>query len=419
MKRALVGLVIVAVLGGILALSLRANRGKKGPKVYVEQTKRREIVEVVKATGAIDPKEKVSISSHVVGKIEKLYAREGDAIRAGAPFIELEKYSFLSARDRWAAELASALTAVRRAEVNLADARVKDARAVKLRGEGLISQEQLETATLTESSLKLAVDEAHEAVRQARANLAQAATDLKKTTIYSPLTGRVIKLSAEEGEVVVSGTMNNPASVIGIIADLSEILANVDVDETEIVSIHPGQSATLKVDAVPGREYHGHVVEVGSSGSSRPQQPDVTFFTVKIQLDDADEALRPGMSVRASVRADAHANALVVPIQAVVDRAPLDKDGKPEEGKDEVKVVFVVDKEGKARQTPVAIGLSDETHIEILSGLKPGAQVVTGPYRTLRDLKDKDAVTVSKTSEAEDRRKAKDKEQEKDKGEEG
>ncbi len=415
MKRVLVGLVIVLALGGIVFASLRANKGKKGPKVYVEEAKRREIVQVVKSTGSIDPKEKVNLSSHVVGKIEKLYVHEGDTIRAGQPFLDLEKDTYLSSRDRFKAQLASARTAVHKSEVMLADSRARLSRAQRLSGEGVVSQEQLEAAQLAESSARLSLDEAHDMVTQASASLDQAKTDLAKTTIYAPISGRVIRLDAEQGEVVVFGTMNNPASIIGVIADLSEILANVDVDETEIVNIHPGQSATLKVDAVSGREYHGHVVEVGSSGSSRPQQPDVTFFEVKIQLDDADEALRPGMSVRASIRAEAHPNALVVPIQAVVERAPLDAAGKPIEGSagsDEVKVAFVVI-DGKARQKPVTLGLSDETHIEILSGLDPGAKVITGPYRTLRDLKDGEIVQVSVTSEAEDRRKAREKERDK------
>lgn len=421
MKRVLIGLVVVLVLGGIVFASLRANKGKEGTKVYVEEAKRREIVQVVKATGAIDPKEKVNLSSHVVGKIEKLYVREGDPIRAGQPFLDLEKDVYLSARDRFAAQLASARTAVHKAEVTLADSKLRLARAVRLAGEGVVSQEQLEAAQLAESSARLSLDEAREAVAQASANLDQAKTDLAKTTIYAPISGRVVRLDAEQGEVVVFGTMNNPASIIGVIADLSEILAKVDVDETEVVNVHPGQSATLKVDAVAAREYHGHVVEVGSSGSSRPQQPDVTFFEVKIQLDDADDALRPGMSVRASIRAEAHPNALVVPIQSVVERAPLDAAGKPLEGpagNEEVKVAFVV-QEGKARQKPVVLGLSDETHIEILSGLDAGAKVITGPYRTLRDMKDGDTVKVSQTTEAEDRRKAREKDRdEKEKDEE-
>ena len=253
---------------------------------------------------------------------------------------------------------------------------------------------------LAETSARLQLESARDAVRQTQANLVKAQDDLTKTTIYSPLTGRVIALNAKEGEVVVSGVMNTPGSVIGTIADLAEIMAEVDVDETEIVNVRLGQKAVLRVDALPGREYTGKVVEVGSSGYNRANQPDVTFFKVKILLDHPDDNLRARMSVRAEVSTDSHANALTVPIQAVVER-------EGEKGGKERKVIFVVEG-GKARQRPVATGLSDETHVELTSGAKPGEQVITGPYRTLRDLKEGDAVQISQTSEDEDRKGGKD-----------
>jgi len=415
LKRALIGAAVVLVLAGIVFASLRAGQGKGGVKVYAEAAARRDVVQVVKASGEIDPKEKVNISAHVVGKIDKLYVQEGDAIRAGQPFLKLEQQAFTAARDQWAAQLRSAETAVAKAQAMLADSEIKVSRARSLNQQGILSREQLESSELATTATRLELDQARDAVRQARANLDKAADDLTKTTIYAPISGRVIKLNAEQGEVVVSGTMNNPGSVIGTIADLSEILAKVDVDETEIVDIKVGQTAALKVDAVPGRQYHGKVIEVGSSGASKASQPDVTFFEVKVQLGDADPALRPGMSVRAEIRAAEHKDALAVPIQAVVERPQEDaaKGGDEGAGKetaiagdqanDQVKVVYVV-AGGKAAIRPVRTGLADETRVEILSGLKPGERVVTGPYRTLRDLKAGDRVAVSATTETEDLR---------------
>ena len=206
----------------------------------------------------------------------------------------------------------------------------------------------------------------------------------------------MITLNAKEGEVVVSGTMNNPASVIGVIADMAEINAEVDVDETEIVNVKLGQEAIVRVDALPGSEYKGKVIEVGSSGYNRANQPDVTFFKVKVLLDHPDDNLRARMSVRAEIHTASRPGALTVPIQAVVER-------EGEKGQKARKVVYVIEG-GKAHERTVATGLSDETHVELTSGLKPGEQVVTGPYRTLRDLKDGDAVQVSETSEDQDRK---------------
>ena len=400
MKKFVIGAVVVLVLAGIVFASLHAQGQGKGASVYAETVARKDVAQIVKATGELQPRVKVNISAHVVGKIDKLYVVEGDWIDKGKPFLRLEQQAFLAQRDQWAAQLRSAETAVRQSEVSLADSRVKLSRAQKLRAEGVSAQQDLDAAQLAETSSRLQVDSAHDAVRQTQANLNKAQDDLTKTTIYSPLTGRVIALNAKEGEVVVSGTMNNPGSVIGTIADMSEILAEVDVDETEIVSVKLGQPAVLRVDALPLKEYHGKVVEVGSSGYNRPSQPDVTFFKVKILLDHPDPDLRASMSVRAEINTAAHTLALVVPIQAVVDREPV---GAKDANAKDVKVVFVVEN-GKARQREVQTGISDEALVELTSGVKPGEKVVTGPYRTMRDLHDGDAVQVSATSETADRK---------------
>jgi HlyD family secretion protein len=250
LKKFLIAALVVVALGVIVFASIRGTRREKGTKVYFETASRRALGQVVKASGEIDPRVKVNISAHVIAKIERLFVEEGDRIEKGQPFLELEKEAFTAERDRWAAQLRRAQTEVQQSQVSLADARLKLDRARKLQAEGIITREALESAQLTETSAELSLQDAREAVEQAQANLVKARDDLGKTTIYAPLSGRVVKLNAEEGEVVVSGTMNNAASVIGTIADLSEILANVDVDETEIVEVRPGQQAVVRVDAL-------------------------------------------------------------------------------------------------------------------------------------------------------------------------
>ena len=413
MKKIVIGVVAVVLIAAIVFASIRAGSHDKGAKVYAEEVARRDVSQIVKASGGLEPRVKVNISAHVIGKIDKLWVQEGDWIEKGKPFLRLEQQAFIALRDQSAAQLRSAQTAVQQAQVSLADAKIKLSRAQKLSADGIATREQLEAAQLAEASARLQVETSREMVQQTQASLVNAQDGLTKTTIYAPLTGRVIALNAKEGEVVVSGTMNNPASVIGTIADMSEILATVDVDETEIVNVKVGEPAVLKVDAIPSKEYHGKVVEVGSSGFNRANQPDVTFFKVKILLDDPDPNLRASMSVRAEIHTAAHGDALVAPIQAVVEREPTagSTEGKAaakaekSSGKKAgtIKVVFVVE-QGKVHQRPVATGISDETHVELTSGVKPGEQLVTGPYRTMKDLKDGDAVTVSKTSEEEDRK---------------
>ncbi len=395
--------IIAGVAALLLAITIAsvvaARRGGSGTRVYAQAVTRRDISRIVKASGQVDPRTKVNISAHVIGKIQKLYVQEGDWIEAGKPFLDLEREAFVALRDSTAAQLEIQRSRLRQAEISLADTEVKLHRAERLMSDQIASHEQLEAAELNHNSALQMLEQAREGVAQAKADFEKAKSDLDKTTIYAPISGRVIALSAKEGEVVVSGTMNNPASVIGTIADLSEILVEVDVDETEIVFVKLGQKATLDVDALPDHPYAGKVVEIGSSGYSKPTQPDVTFFKVKVLLDSPDQSLRPGMSARASIDTAVSPKALVVPIQAVVERKPL---GAPKGAGaaevPEVKVAFVVEK-GKARQVEVKTGLADTTGIEITAGLSAEQQVITGPYRSLKKLRDGDAVQVVKESE--------------------
>jgi HlyD family secretion protein len=404
-KRALIIAAVIAGLGLVVFASVRGRSSGKGARVYAEAVARRDISRVVKASGQIDPRLKVNISAHVVGKIQRLYVKEGDAIQAGSPFLDLERDAFVALRDAAAAQREIQRSRLLQAELALRDAEIKFERARGLRDQGIASKETFEAAELQLNSARQGIEQAREAVTQSAADLKKAQEDLTKTTIYAPLSGRVIALNAKEGEVVVSGTMNNPASVIGTIADLSEILVEVDVDETEVVYVEVNQTARLLVDALPDHPYTGRVVEIGSSGFSKPAQPEVTFFKVKVLLDAPDAALRPGMSARAEILTATAKAALVIPIQAVVERKPLAEKGAlapTAAGDTEIKVVFVVE-QGKARQRPVTVGLTDETNAEVTEGVAEGAVVVNGPYRILKKLKDGDAVKVTKESEDRDK----------------
>ncbi len=403
MKKAGITFGVLILLSMIVVASIRqGNRGQKGTKVYVHEVGRRSITQSVKASGRIDPRIKVNLSAHVIGKIERLYIEEGDEVEAGQRVLELEKEAFLAVRDRVAAQLQIARTQLKQAEIDLRDADIRRQRYRRLQQDGVFSSEQVEAVELQYDSAEIRIEQAGEDIRRVKADLEKAEDDLAKTTLYSPLSGRVIALNAEEGEVVVSGTMNNPASVIATIADLSEILAEVDVDENEIVDIAIGQEGEVIVDAIPDEPYRGRVVEIGSSGFNNSRQPDVTFFTVKLLLENADVRLRAGMSARAEVAIAHQDEALVVPIQAVVYRpvqAPGDDgegdDGRPEDAEEQV--VFVIE-DGFAVQRPVALGLADATDVEILRGLEEGERVITGPYRALKDLTAGDAVKVDDKS---------------------
>jgi len=397
MKKPLVAIAAVAALALVVFASIRSAGGRKAVNVHAEAAARRDISQTVTASGQIHPRVKVDISAHVIGRIEELFVREGDRIEVGQPFLRLEQQAFTAARDDARARLAMATTELERARVALADQQIRVERARRLGADGITAREALESAELQFTSAELQVRTAREGVTQARALLEKAEDDLRKTTIFAPLSGRVIALNAEQGEVVVSGTMNNPASVIGTIADLSEVLAEVDVDETEIVHVRPGLAAEVRVDALPDSTYAGEVVEVGSSGYMKASQPDVQFFRVRILLAQPDDRLRPGMSARAEILVTTHTQAVVVPIQAVVERRPAGAEDSADAA-EEIPVVFVVS-DGKAVQQPVETGISDATHVEVVSGIAAGDEVVTGTYRALKDLRDGDRVKVARAAE--------------------
>ncbi|HVE69870.1 MAG TPA: efflux RND transporter periplasmic adaptor subunit [Thermoanaerobaculia bacterium] len=389
---------IIAGAAGLIALivfgSVRTRR-PKGEKVYTAVVAPRTIEAVVTAPGQIDPKVKVNISAHIVGKIEKLYFEEGDIVRRGQKLVELEKPLYVAQRDRLNAELASRRVEVQRARAAMATAESQYRRAQSLSQQGIQAQELFDQSRLAYDNARAAFASAQQGVNQAAAGVRSAAEDLSRTTIVSPLDGKVVQLNAREGEVVVTGTMNNPGSVIAVIADLSQILVEAEVGETEVVGVKLQQPAKIKVDAVTDKEYRGHVVEIGSSAAVRQGAgAGIRYFKVKVAIDDADERLRPGMTSQVSIVTSSAPNAVAVPIQSVVERSASKDD---EDDADAPKKKYVLlSADGKAKQVEVTTGISDATHVAVLSGVKNGDRIITGPFRTLKKLKDAAAIQETK-----------------------
>jgi HlyD family secretion protein len=395
-----------AVLIAVIVLASIKGGGPKGEKVYVEPAATKTVEAVVNAPGQIDPKVKVNISAHIVGKIEKLYFLEGDSVKRGQRLVDLEKHIYIAQRDRLTAELASRRVEVRRAQAALGTADAAYQRAQNLSRQGIQAQELFDQARLAHNNATAALDAARLGVAQAEAGLRQAAEDLSRTTIVSPIDGKVVQLNAHEGEVVVTGTMNNPGSVIAVIADLSQILVEAEVGETEVVGVRINQQAKIKVDAIPDREYSGRVVEIGSSAAVRQGAGSgIRYFKVKVAIDDADDRLRPGMTSQVSIVTSSAVGATVVPIQAVVERVPGAKsDDENEDDKPRKKYVLLA-VDGKVKQVEVATGISDATHVVTLSGVKKGDPVITGPFRTLRDLDDGESIVVTKETKKSSKKK--------------
>jgi len=426
LQKSLIAVGAVVVVGGIIAASVLSKPKAKGEEVYMAKAATKDLASFVSATGRIEARTKVNIQSSVIGEIKELPVKEGDVVKTGDLLVQIDQERYRTEVDRLQSAVRMQKIAIEQAEVSLANSERKFNRNQSLHGNsGLVSTEALELSELDFRSRTIDVRSLKEQVQQAEASLARARDDLSKTTIRSPMDGTVTKLNAEKGEITLTGTMNNPGTVLMVVSDMGEILATVDVDETRVTQLTLGQTARVVVDAVgEAKPYAGKVFEIAGSAVQRAGQQ-TQVFEVKVALDTVDAQLRPGMTAKAKIETQAAKGVVTVPIQAVMlrpvkeiaDAAAGGVKKKDEPKKDDVKTddvkkddakagetkecVFVVES-GKAKLRAVKSGISDETSVAILEGLKDGETVVTGPYRGLRDLKDGDAVKEKKAETTKD-----------------
>jgi HlyD family secretion protein len=395
--------VLLAVVGAVLAVRSRAP---KDLEVQTAKVGRQRIVQTVNGTGRIQPKVQVKVSADVSARITKLAVKEGQWVEKGALLVELD-------RNRYLAAVQSAEAQVRSAQANAAlvsqtmNQSEKDLeRSKELLARGLESQsayDARQTAHQVEVPRHRA---ALEQVAQAQAALRQARDDLSKTTIYAPMSGTVSELNKEAGEMALGSQFQ--ADVILVIADLSEMEAQVDVDENDIVNVALGQPAEIQVDALPGQVVKGVVREIGSSAnaSGAGTADQKTEFEIKIAVTEPLATLRPGMTATADIVTKTNPSALSVPLQSVALRTIDQLKKKGEKRKDAearfkadrdgfVEIVFCLE-QGRAIARQVTTGIQSDEWIEITSGLKEGEEVVSGSYRAIsKDLENGATVRVN------------------------
>lgn len=393
MKKIFVIAVVLIVIFLIVFLNLRSKQ-RLGTSVEVDKVKKGELVAKVSASGEIKPRKYVNISSSVPGMIKKIYVKEGEKVKEGQILIKLDSAQYEASVARDKAYIDSLEEDLRNADTNLKKAEATYKRSNELHREQLISDEALENAkTQYETALAQKNSLLHR-ITQARASLQSTIDSLNKTIIRSPIEGVVTSLKVEEGEVAVIGTMNNPGTVLLTIADLSVMEVEVDVDETDVINVKLGQKAEVKVDAIPDKILNGEVTEIGSSAkqssllpSSASTSREAKDFKVVVTLKNPPPVLKPGLSASTDIIIAEKKNVLRVPISCLVIREGENK--KEEEG------VFVV-KDGKAQFRKIEKGIMGEMEIEILSGLNENDEIIVGPYKALRTIKDGDPVKVLK-----------------------
>jgi HlyD family secretion protein len=389
-----IGLLLLGVIAAVLV------GGKKEPilSVQVEKVTPRTLTQVVTATGKIQPEVQVQISPEVSGEIVALPVKEGEKVKKGDLLMKIKPDVYLAQRDQWAAGLLQA-------KAQLTKAGLDHARVKSLFEKGLVSKSDYDQAVASYESARAGYS-------QAEASLSQANEALRKTTVLSPMDGRVSQLNSELGERVL-GTQQFQGTNVMTIADLSRMEGRVDVSETDVILVSIGDTARLAIDAFPNQKVTAVVYEIANTGRSKGTgtQEEVTNFQVKMRVVGKDLTLLPGMSMTADIETETKQNTLTVPIQSVTSRAPkAEMKEAPSDGqsgamvasgtqrvKNENKpreIVFVVEN-GAVKAVPVKRGISSDQYTEILEGLSEGAQVVSGSYKAInRELEDGTKVRV-------------------------
>jgi HlyD family secretion protein len=406
---------VVVVVAVLVLINLKAKGGKE-LAVQVEEVGRKDIEMIISASGSIKPKRQIDISASSIGKVTRVAVKEGDYVELGQFLLQIDPIQLETTVDRIEAAVESAKAGERQARYQLEQYESDLERAERLFSQGYLTDKEVKDAKTARDVGISNLEAARQLVRQQEAQLSSARHNLQEVTIEAEMAGIVTRLNVEEGEIAIMGTLNNPGTVLMTIADLSTIEAEVEVDETEVISIKTGQSAMVTLDAFPDTSYAGIVTEVGNSpilSSSVSGQQGVDFKVV-ITVTDTIQHVRPGLSADSEVIAARAGNALAIPIQSLTVRREKDlkgytadadsipPDSTSASGKDrendEVEGVFVV-VDGRAEFRKIKIGVSGQTHFEVVSGLEEGDEVVSGNYRAIRDLKDGQRVKISKKAE--------------------
>jgi HlyD family secretion protein len=409
-----------ALIGGgiILLLLVAAAIAKGGPKgaaVQAQAVGRENLVSKVSANGKVQAVKKVDISANMMGQVTRLAVKEGDAVKAGQFLLEIDPARSRANADGVSASMEASAQDAESAKARLAQARSDFARAESNRREGIISQAEFEQSRTNLTTAEKSAMASQRRVDQTKANLQDARIALAKTYITAPMDGVVTARRIEVGETAVIGVQNSAGTVLLTISDMSKVEAEMEVDEASIPNVKLGQEAQVHIDAYPNQTFQGQVTEVGGSPILKLSQNEATKFKVKVWIKDPPVTIKPGLSAQADIFTGSKDNVLAIPFQALVMRDPTkmtqDKggkgDAKPEAPKaestragsakpKEVEGVFVMEA-GKARFKAVKTGILGDLNVEVTEGLQGGEQLITGPNRVLRELKEGDEVKLDKS----------------------
>lgn len=442
---------VIVLLGAIVGFTVNQSQ-RNVVAVQTAKVARQDIVSVVTASGEIKPKNYVNVGANAMGRIVRLFVKEGEKVKKGQMLAQLENVQSTADVEQMKATLAASQTDAVAAEAalktaiaqsnssqaDLAQKKQDHERAEGLFQNGLIAKQDYEAKrsayevaqAVAEHDRALVaqaranVDSAHGHVNSARAQLVHFDDVLSKTIYTAPYDGVVTNLPVHEGETVVMGIQNSPGSTLMTVADMNVITAEVQVDETDIVNVKLGQNAEVTIDAMPGQTFKGNVTEIGdnaivrstglATSQSTASSQEAKDFKVVITLVTPPTNLRPGLSTTAKITTGTEHNVLSIPIQSLTmrDEKSLEnqdgkKNNKPANAaattpvkKDEqdLQGVFVVGRNNKAEFRVVDTGLTGASDIEVKSGLKEGDEIITGSYKVLKTLRNGAGVKVDNSA---------------------
>jgi len=399
--------------------------GKKpSTEVITELATKRTIIETVSASGKVQPEIEVKISPDVSGEIVELYVKEGQEVKQGELLCKINPDIYLSNVDKMSAAVNTSKANLANSKARLAQVKAQFSniestynRNKKLFDQGTISASEFESSKSAYEAAKADIEAAEQTVQasefnvnNAQAAMKEATDNLSRTTIYSPVSGRISKLNIEKGERVV-GTSQMAGTELMRIANLNEMEVNIDVNENDILRVENGDTSDIEIDAYVDRKFKGIVTEIANSANTSGVSADqVTNFQVKVRilrdsykdlldsLDPNASPFRPGMSATVDIRTKTVRDVLAVPIQAVTTRIDSseiliekrsDEKEEVKENKKNVDEIVFLHKDGVAYKQKVVTGVQDNNYIEILKGLNINDEVITGPYsavsKTLKD----------------------------------
>lgn len=413
-------IVIIGVLVGLSKAGIIGNKDK-GKEVEIADAQTGTIVETVSATGKIQPEIEVKMASMVSGEIIDLPIKEGQVVKRGDLLLKINPDLYISGLNRTVANLSVSKASLSQSDASFNQAKADYERNKILYGKGIISKSDWDKSVASFEVAKANKQSAYYNVQSASASVNEARDNLGRTVIYAPADGTISVLNVELGERVL-GTQQMAGTELLRVANLNNMEVEVDVNENDIVKIKVGDAANVEVDAYLKKQFKGVVTSISNSASTALTADQVTNFKVKVRIlkesykdlmvgkPDTYSPFRPGMTATVDIITTTKANVVYVPISSVVVKSdtaavkmpkiddPKDAENKKPSPKSDKKLECVFVKVGnKAKIRIIKTGIQDDTNIEVMSGLKKGDVVITGPYTTVaKDLNSGDKVFVQK-----------------------